>query len=79
MNELNCNKYGIRVVDSMYKCFDYADEISLYNSIVPGLQSLIDICAVYASKWRFNFGIKKSQSMSTCYKPDYLIPEPYGI
>ena len=61
MNELNCNKYAIRVVDSMYKYFAYADENSLYNSIVPGLQSLIDICAVYASKWRFNFGIKMNQ------------------
>ena len=32
MNQLNYCKYVIRVGDSMYNCFAYADDISLYNN-----------------------------------------------
>ena len=55
MKELNCSNLGIRIGDDLYNCFAYADDIRLFNSTVPGLQALLDICARYASKWRFNF------------------------
>ena len=54
-----CSEYGIRLGDSMYNCSAWANDISLYYSTVTGLKPLIDICAVYPSKWRFNFGIKR--------------------
>ena len=31
---------------------------------------------VNASKWRFNFSIKKNQRMSTGYKPDCFVTKP---
>ena len=71
MHQLNQTTYGIRVGDQMYNCFAYADDVSLFSSTVPGLQGLIDICSVYANKWRFKFGIVKSQCMSTGYRPMY--------
>ena len=76
IKELNCSNLGIRIGDDLYNCFAYADDISLFNSTVPGLQVLLDICAHYASKWRFNFGIKKSQCMSVGHKPDCFVTEP---
>ena len=42
----------------------YADEITLLCITVPGLQMLIDVCAGYARKWRFNFDLKKTKCMS---------------
>ena len=76
IKELNCSNLGIRIGDDLYNCFAYADDISLFNSTVPGLQVILDICARYASKWRFNFGIKKSQCMSVGHKPDCFVTEP---
>ena len=76
MNELNCSKHGIRLGDSIYNCFAYADAISWYNSIVPRLQALMVMCVVCANKWRFNFVIKKSQCLSVGYKPDCFVTEP---
>jgi len=63
-------------MNSMYNCFAYAEYISLYNSTGTGLQALIDICAVYAGKCRFNFGIRKCQCISAGYKPDCFVTEP---
>ena len=60
IHQLNQTTYGIRVGDQMYNCFAYADDVSLFSSTVPGLQGLIDICSVYANKWRFKFGIVKT-------------------
>ena len=70
IKELNRCTTGIRIGDDIYNCFAYADDISLVNTTVPGLQKLIDICTRYAQTWRFRFGIKKSQGMSIGYKPD---------
>ena len=43
--------------------------------LIPGLQALVDICAVYASKWRYNFGIKKNQCMGAGYESDCFVSE----
>ena len=43
--------------------FAYADDVSLVCTTAPGLQRLINICADYARKWRFKFGIKKTMCM----------------
>ena len=48
---------------------------AFHNSTVRGLQAPIDICTIYAGKWKFNFGIKKSQCMSVGYKPDCFVTE----
>ena len=83
INELNCTNNGVRVGDALYNCFAYADDISLYSPTVPGpvpgLQCLIDICAAYAGKWRFNFGIKKSQCMCAGYNPDCFVTSPNDV
>ena len=39
----------------------YADDITVFSPTVPGLQTLIDTCQLYASKYRFKFGTKKSK------------------
>ena len=57
----------------MYNCVANVDDISLFSSTISGGQKLIDICVNYASKWRFTFGIHKSQCMSIIYKPDDFI------
>lgn len=76
IKELNCCTSGIRIGDNIYNCFAYADDISLVNTTVPGLQELIDICDRYSQTWRFKFGIKKSQGMSIGYKPDCFTSKP---
>ena len=43
----------------------YADDITLVSGTAAGLQSLINICTNYAKKWRFRFGLAKSQCMIT--------------
>ena len=43
--------------------FAYADDITVMCTTVPGLQRLINICAQYACKWRFRFGVKKTKCM----------------
>ncbi len=64
MEELSNCDTGIRVGNYLLNSFAYADDVSLFSSIVPGLQILIDRCADYAALWRFNFGIKKTNCMS---------------
>ena len=54
---------GVRVGNSLFKSFAYADDITLFNPTVTGLQKLIDVCNSYSKKWRFTFGIKKSKCM----------------
>ena len=54
---------GLRIGDVLYNSFAYADDITLINPTVPGLQLLIDRCMDYSMRWRFNFGIKKSNCM----------------
>ena len=46
--------------DKHVNSFAYADDITLLSGTVPGLQTLIDCCANYASRWRFRFGVNKT-------------------
>ena len=45
----------------MHNFFAYADDITIFSLTTTGLQTLLDICAAYSEKWRFNFGILKTK------------------
>ena len=60
---INC---GLCIGDVKLESFAYADDVSLFSSTVTGLQNLVDACYYYSKKWRFNFGIKKSECESWC-------------
>ena len=75
MVQLSESKFGMRIGDNLYSSFAYADDISLFDATVPGLQELINICMEYSQLWRFNFGISKSKCMvagknSKCFVTD---------
>ena len=75
MVQLSESKFGMRTGDNLYSSFAYADDISLFDATVPGLQELINICMEYSQLWRFNFGISKSKCMvarknSKCFVTD---------
>lgn len=59
--ELQAAHTGVRVLDLKINHCVYADDVTLLSSTIPGLQSLINICADYATRWQFSFGIKKTQ------------------
>ena len=63
INQIQASEDGIRIGSDKYNCFAYADDVTLFCATAPGLQNLINICAEYASFWRFNFGINKSKCM----------------
>jgi hypothetical protein len=67
--ELEGVNQGLRVGTQLYNSFAYADDVSIFAATVPGLQQLINTCSDYCLKWRFKFGIKKSQ----CLIPDYYV------
>ena len=50
--DLECSNAGVRIGPDSIICI-YADDINLFSAAVGGLQSLIDICLTYSSKWRF--------------------------
>ena len=52
---------GVRVFNNKYNACAYADDITVFSSTVTGLQELVNICVSYADKWRFNFGVRKTQ------------------
>jgi hypothetical protein len=52
---------GVKVFDFKVNTCVYADDVTVMSSTAPGLQALIDTCTKYASKWQFNFGVKKTQ------------------
>ena len=76
MKQLVSMKDGLRIGDSTFNSFAYADDIALYSPTVPGLQSLINVCSEYAKTWRFRFGLSKSKCMITGYKPNNFINDP---
>ena len=63
LKQLHSNNNGVRIGGFKCNSFAYADDITLICTTVTGLQTLIDICADYSSRWRFNFGIKKTKCM----------------
>ena len=66
MLQLSLCEHGVRVGNHLHNSFGYADDVSLFSTIVPGLQKVVDICTDYSSLWRFNFGIKKTKCMMVC-------------
>ena len=38
----------------------YVDDVNLLATTIPGLQDLINYCNTYAKKWRFSFGLQKT-------------------
>ena len=63
LSELSSCDAGVRNGNDQFNSFAYADDVNLFRLTVPGLQRLIDICYHYSMKWRFVFGIKKTQCM----------------
>jgi hypothetical protein len=61
--DLRCSQYGLKIGLDQHNCFAYADDINLFASTVPQLQSLLDICHRYSAKWRFSFNPNKSMCM----------------
>ena len=55
----------VSIGHSNYSSFAYADDATVYSSTIPDLQFLIQMCADYAHKWRFNFG-KKTKCRIVC-------------
>ena len=56
----NCTD-GVRIGHLLFNSFAYADDVTVFAATVPGLQRLIDMCVLYASRWKFNFGFAKTQ------------------
>ena len=53
---------GVSIGYSNYSSFTYVDDVNtVYSSTIPDLQFLIQMCADYAQKWRFNFGVEKNK------------------
>ena len=65
--ELDSINQGLRIGSHLYNSFAYADDVSLFASTVPGLQQLINKCVEYSVKWRFKFGLAKSQCLIPAY------------
>ena len=63
LHQLQQMSHGIKVFDMALNACAYADDITLFAATVPGLQCLIDKCALYSEKYRFKFGLKKSKCM----------------
>ena len=55
---------GVRMGNTLFNSFAYADDVSVFASTIPGLQQLVDICYEYAQTWRFKFGILKTKCMT---------------
>ena len=68
-------KKGVSIGYSNYSSFAYTYEFTVYSSTIPDLQFLIQMCADYAQKSRFNFGIKKSKCMIVGYHKFYVEPQ----
>lgn len=54
-------KRGVTIGDEDYNSIAFADDVTLFSLTVTGLQTLIDICARYSTKWRFKFNVLKSK------------------
>ena len=61
LKELPQLPHGAWIGDKHVNSFAYADDITLLSGTVPGLQTPIDCCAHYASRWGFRFGVSKTK------------------
>ena len=64
LEELEDSDNGVRFGSLRLGSFAYADDITLFSATVTGLQAMINICTLYAKKWCFSFGIKKSHCIT---------------
>ena len=63
MVKLSNTDTGLRIFNEKVNSCAYADDVTLFSSSITGLQTLINICTEYSTKWRFNFGVKKSKTI----------------
>ena len=68
---------GIRMNYKKYNCFAYAEDVILFSTMVPDLQSIIDVCTQYVDTWRFKFGFKKSNCAMCGLKHFHSDPKWY--
>ena len=54
---------GLQIGGVKYNSVAYADDVTLANPTVTGLQLLIDRCFNHSHMWRLNYGINKSNCM----------------
>ena len=64
LKELSATNSGVSIGNEDFNSYAYADDVTLFCATAPGLQKLIDVCVIYASRWKFKFGIKKTKCMS---------------
>jgi hypothetical protein len=64
LHELKQSPYGIQIMNNVYNSIAYADDITLLSLTITDMQMLIDICFTYSQKWRFTYGIKKSECLT---------------
>jgi hypothetical protein len=63
---------GIRLGNVNINNVAFTDDLTLLATTVPGLQALIDECVDYATRWRFNYGVKKSTCMNFGEKKTFI-------
>jgi len=62
--ELEQSPCGLNVMNNIYNCAAYADDITLLATTIPDMQQLINICYKYSQLWRFEYGIKKTKCLT---------------
>ena len=55
---------GVRLGNDTFNIVAYADDVTLVNSTVTGLQASIDTCVEYSKLWRFCFNPLKSKCIT---------------
>ena len=63
LSELSSTNVGVRIEDKLFNSFACADDINLVCLTTVDLHVLNNIYLVYSRRWRFNFGINKTNSM----------------
>ena len=61
--KLRGSNTGLCIGIKVYNSFAYADDITIFNTTVQGLQKLIDIFERFSHMWRFKFGLKKTKCL----------------
>ena len=75
LKELSATNSGVSIGNEDFNSYAYADDVTLFCATAPGLQKLIDVCVMYASRWKFKFGIKKTKCMSVGHTRFYDYPK----
>lgn len=77
LEKLSISNLGVHIGNKLYNSFAYADDITVTSSSPVGLQKLIDVCAEYSKRWRFNFNKNKSKCISIGKNPFTVEPSLY--